>query len=93
MGSYRGEPGGMVTRYSDTLMIFLLKSLRPEVYSERFRHEHNGSVLHKLAAMSTEELLQMEHMSDAEVRKLLTSGDEGGPVEMVVTRHIVDDRG
>ena len=35
VGFYKGEPGGHVRRYSDTLLIFLLKGLRPEVYRER----------------------------------------------------------
>ena len=39
-GWYRGEPGGTVTRYSDTLTIFLLKGAKPEKYAER--HEHSG---------------------------------------------------
>ncbi len=34
-GWYKGEPGGFIRRYSDTLLIFLLKGLRPEVYRER----------------------------------------------------------
>ena len=33
-GWYKGEPGGYIRRYSDTLLIFLLKGLRPEVYRE-----------------------------------------------------------
>ena len=28
--------------YSDTLLIFLLKGARPEVYRERYSHEHHG---------------------------------------------------
>lgn len=35
VGFYRGQPGGVVRKYSDTLLIFLLKGLRPEVYRER----------------------------------------------------------
>lgn len=34
-GWYKGEAGGVVRKYSDTLLIFLLKGLRPEVYRER----------------------------------------------------------
>ena len=34
-GWYKGEPGGVVRKYFDTLLIFLLKGLRPEVYRER----------------------------------------------------------
>lgn len=38
VGWYKGNPGGYAKRYSDTLLIFLLKGLRPEVYRERFEH-------------------------------------------------------
>jgi hypothetical protein len=38
VGFYRGEPGAYVRRYSDTLLIFLLKGLRPEKYRERYEH-------------------------------------------------------
>lgn len=34
-GWYQGEPGGYVRRYSDTLLIFLLKGTRPQKYRER----------------------------------------------------------
>lgn len=30
-------------RKSDTLVIFLLKSLKPEVYRDRFEHQHSGN--------------------------------------------------
>lgn len=32
---------------SDTLLIFLLKSLKPEVYHERYRIEHSGTITHE----------------------------------------------
>lgn len=38
-GWFRGEPGGYVQEYSDTLLIFLLKGLRPEKYVEYHKHE------------------------------------------------------
>lgn len=34
-GWYQGSPGGNVRRYSDTLLIFLLKGAKPEKYRER----------------------------------------------------------
>lgn len=37
---YQGEKVAAVTRYSDTLLIFMLKGLRPERYKDR--HEHTG---------------------------------------------------
>lgn len=38
VGWHLGKPGGYVKRYSDTLLIFLLKGARPAVYRERFEH-------------------------------------------------------
>lgn len=36
VGWHQGEPGGYVRRYSDTLMIFLLKGAKPKKYRERY---------------------------------------------------------
>lgn len=41
-GWYKGEPGGYVRRYSDTLLIFLLKGRKPEVFGDKIRAEHSG---------------------------------------------------
>lgn len=50
-----GEEVGKIRKYSDTLLIFLMKGARPEVYRERF--EHSGSLSTTPAAqMSTAEL-------------------------------------
>ena len=35
VGWYKGEPGGYVRRYSDTLLIFRLKGELPQKYAER----------------------------------------------------------
>jgi hypothetical protein len=35
VGWYKGQPGGTVRRYSDTLLIFLLKGAAPQKYRER----------------------------------------------------------
>jgi hypothetical protein len=40
---YQGEECGQVRRYSDTLLIFRLKALRPEMYRERAAIEHTGA--------------------------------------------------
>jgi len=42
VGWYRGRAGGTVRRYSDTLLIFLLKGARPDKYRERFEHSGPG---------------------------------------------------
>lgn len=40
---YQGkELVGHVTEYSNTLLIFMLKARRPDVYRESFKHEHGG---------------------------------------------------
>lgn len=39
---YQGEEVGYVREYSDTLMIFLLKGRRPEVYGDRLKQEVTG---------------------------------------------------
>lgn len=43
---YQGEQVGSVveTKYSDTLLIFLLKARAPEKYREKFDHRHSGEV-------------------------------------------------
>ena len=35
VGWYKGKPGGTITRYSDNLLMFQLKSLRPDLYRDR----------------------------------------------------------
>lgn len=39
---YRGDECGTVQRYSDTLLIFLLKGARPDKYRETVRNEVTG---------------------------------------------------
>lgn len=39
---YQGEKCGEVQEYSDSLMMFLLKGLRPDKYRERSAIEHTG---------------------------------------------------
>jgi hypothetical protein len=37
-----GEQVGEVRKFSDTLLIFMLKARRPDTYRERYQHEHTG---------------------------------------------------
>lgn len=37
-----GKHVGSIREFSDTLLIFMLKARRPEVYRETTRHEHSG---------------------------------------------------
>lgn len=39
---YKGDKVATVKEYSDTLLIFLLKSLRPEKYRDHYQLEHTG---------------------------------------------------
>lgn len=39
---YKGKRAGTVRKYSDTLLIFLLKAHKPEKYRETVRNEHSG---------------------------------------------------
>lgn len=46
VGWHQGQPGGYVQRYSDTLLIFLMKGAMPEKYRERYEHTGaNGAPL------------------------------------------------
>ena len=45
---HKGEVCGHVKEYSDTLLIFMLKSRRPEVYRERHEVQHTGNVRHEV---------------------------------------------
>lgn len=40
---YQGVETGLVRRFSDTLLIFLLKAARPERYRDNHRVEHTGA--------------------------------------------------
>jgi hypothetical protein len=41
---YQGGQCGWIRRYSDTLMVFLLKAHRPEKYRENVHAEHSGEI-------------------------------------------------
>ncbi|MDG3003230.1 hypothetical protein [Paludisphaera mucosa] len=41
---YQGYQCGVVKKYSDTLMIVLLKAHRPEKFREKFSAEHSGEI-------------------------------------------------
>jgi hypothetical protein len=57
-----------VTEYSDTLLIFLLKAKRPEVYRDRTDVKHTGQVHHAhvhadYSALSLDELRTLDRLS------------------------------
>jgi hypothetical protein len=39
---YQGTKCGLVRKYSDTLLIFMLKARRPEKFKDRVANEHSG---------------------------------------------------
>lgn len=41
---HQGQECGKIRRYSDTLLIFLLKAQNPAKYREKFDHTHHGTV-------------------------------------------------
>jgi hypothetical protein len=56
-----GRRVGAVRKYSDTLLIFLLKAHRPEKYSERHQVQHSGHI-------------DFSRMSDDDLRELVEGG-------------------
>jgi len=63
---HKGKVVGKVRKYSDTLLIFLLKGAAPDKYRERVQTEHTGridsnmTVTHDLRKLSAEKLAQLE---------------------------------
>ena len=55
---YQGEVCGTIKRYSDTLLIFMLKAHNPEKYKDTIRTEHCGMV--NVTNMELEELLKLD---------------------------------
>jgi hypothetical protein len=58
VGFYMGEPSTYVRKYSDTLLIFLLKGARPAKYAER----------HRVAGDETGPPIQVDDLSDVRER-------------------------
>lgn len=65
----RGLIVGSVQKFSDTLLIFMLKSRRPDVYRENVKVEHGGTVKHDhsvdLSKLSPEDLHDLERITAA----------------------------
>ncbi len=61
---YKGEECGTIQRYSDTLLIFLLKGALPDKYKDRVQQEQSGHIshqhIHDLRKLSPEKLAQLE---------------------------------
>ena len=77
---YKGQVVGHVRKYSDTLLIFLLKGGLPEKYAERFRHggqvghEVQGEVDHKHTV--TEPVIFEFHKAGGLVERVVQVGTE-----------------
>jgi hypothetical protein len=62
---YQDGQIGTIRRYSDTLLIFLLKAHRPDRYRERYDLHHSGSIQQTpmdLSRLSDDELEQLEQI-------------------------------
>ena len=68
---HQGEEVARVTKYSDNLLMFLLKGLKPEMYRETRRLEPTGA--------SGGPMLTIDEMNDAQLRALL--GEDDAPDE------------
>ena len=59
VGWYKGEPGGVVTKYSDTLLIFLMKGANPTKYVER--HQLTGADGGPIETRITRRIIDPKH--------------------------------
>lgn len=65
---YKGDEVGTIRKYSDTLLIFLMKGADPEKYKDRVSNEHSGKIAadvnhsYDLSKLSAEELIVFEQI-------------------------------
>jgi len=76
---YKGELVQTIRKYSDTLLIFLLKGALPEIYRERYEISGGDKAIRVKSDPGREEL------SDETLRKLIALGEE--------FRRVKEDRG
>lgn len=69
-----GKLVGTIRKYSDTLLIFLLKGARPEVYRERYNVEHSGPGGGPIEVEDAREALMQEVDQLAERRSRRNAG-------------------
>lgn len=74
----QGDLVGHVQQYSDTLMIFLLKGRRPEVYGDKVRQEHSGPGGAPIRQSVGFDLAGDVNDIDARIRARRAALDEGG---------------
>lgn len=65
---YKGFECGKIRKYSDVLLMFLLKANRPEKYRDRFDVNVSGNVNHNhrldMSALSDKDLAALENLTD-----------------------------
>lgn len=64
---YKGQEIATVKKYSDTLLIFLLKARKPEVFREQFDHRISGQI----KTSGTTDLSQLDLDEAQELKRLL----------------------
>lgn len=69
---YKGSRVGEVQRYSDTLMIFLLKARRPDKFKDRVATDHTSSD----GSMTPKPALDVSRLSTAALEEILAAADE-----------------
>jgi hypothetical protein len=76
---YKGEECGTIRKYSDVLLIFLLKGMRPDKYRERYQSTLVGD---KASPVAVRMEVELKSLSDEELLKksaeaeLVLSGSE-----------------
>ena len=78
---HKGEQCGAVKEFSDTLLIFRLKALRPEVYRELREVKHSGGVAveHRAAIAAEVRKIQDDGREvENRVRSVLLDAESGG---------------
>jgi len=85
-GNARGDDGkslgtqqvGTVKKYSDTLLIFLLKARRPQVFREKYEHTVTGTLTVEEVSRARQTLrTKIEQMAEA-----VTSGNTNRSIEL-----------
>jgi len=81
VGWYKGKPGGYVRKYSDVLLIFLLKGLRPDKYKDRmeFKGTWKGKIdVQQLPPVLLERMARGEHPASVLASALPKMGEPAG---------------
>lgn len=66
VGWHKGTAGGTVTKYSDTLLIFLLKARRPKQFRDRYEHAEDDTRPEDFARAAVAAIQAMEAQTASE---------------------------